>query len=221
MRRIVAIALGLVALSVLVGLMYRYWYQPTYDFVETDDALVTGNLARVGAPANGRIDQLFVNVGDTLNENDVIATIQVVSAAPGASVSGPTISRILARVTSPVSGKVAARWVNTGDSVAAGQVLFTISELNNLWVIANVDQLRVNLLSPGQPADVKAGAPGQTFVGKVVQVGSATTEVISPPAIGGLTSSDSTKKIPVRVAVDWKGAAVVPGMTVEVTIRIR
>ena len=42
----------------------------------------------------------------------------------------------LAPVMAPVEGVVVCRGVHLGDTVAAGQVLFTIVDTRNLWVVA-------------------------------------------------------------------------------------
>ncbi len=219
-RRVIGIAILLVVISAFAVLGFRYWYQPTYDFVEVTDAQVTGDLTRVAAPASGQVVNLFFNVGETVHVGDTIAAIKVVAAAPSAAAAGPSISRLLTRVTSPLTGRVAARTVSLGDTVAPGQTLMVISDLSNLWIEADVDEARISQLASGQPVDVNVGALGKTLVGKVMEVGSATTEVTNPP-VGGLSSSDSTKKIPVRIQVDWAGAQPVPGMTADVVVHIK
>jgi multidrug resistance efflux pump len=222
-RRVIGIAILLIILSAFAVLGFRYWYQPTYDFVEVTDAQVTGDLTRVAAPASGQVMALFFNVGDTVHAGDTIATIKVVATAPSAAVAGPFIQRLLTRVTSPLSGRIAARTVSLGDTVAAGQMLMMISDLSNLWIEADVDEARITQLASGQSVEVNVGALGKKLAGKVVEIGSATTEVTNP-SIGGLSSSDSTKKIPVRIQVDWaavQGVSPVPGMTADVVIQIK
>jgi multidrug resistance efflux pump len=220
-RRVISIAVLIVALGVIAALGFRYWYQPTYDFVEVDDAQVTGYLTRVAAPASGQVEDLEVNVGDTVRANQVIATIQVIASTPGNAAAAPSVSRLLAHVTSPVDGRVAARMVSVGDTVAAGQTIVTVADLSNLWIDADVDETRIGQVAPNQRVDVSVGAIGQVLHGQVADIGSATTEVASPPPPGGFASSDSTKKIPVRIAVDWNGTQPLPGMTAAVTIYVR
>jgi multidrug resistance efflux pump len=221
-RRVVGIAILLIVLSAFGVLGFRYWYQPTYDYVEVTDAQVTGNLTQVGAPASGQVIGVFFNVGETVHAGDTIATIKVV-APPAAGVVGPSIPRLLARVTSPLTGRVAARMVNVGDTVAPGQALVSIADLSDLWVEADVDEARIAQVARGQKVDVSIGALGRPIDGTVTEIGPATTEVTSP-AVSAFGSSDSTKKIPVRINVDWVGANVVspvPGMTADVIIHIR
>jgi multidrug resistance efflux pump len=217
-RRVITIAIAIVVLSLAAALGYRYWYQPTYDFVEVTDAQVTGNLTNISAPAAGKVDQLFFNVGDSIHSGDVVANVEVVAAGAGAPSAGPVISRVLAQVTSPVDGQVVSRPVNVGDTVAPGQPIVTISDQQHLWVTADVDESRIAQVAPGQPVDVQIAALGRTLHGTVSRIDSATTEVVNPAASGVFSSSDSTKKIPVQIAVNWDGTQPAQGTTADVTI---
>jgi multidrug resistance efflux pump len=216
-RRVIFIAALIVGLSIVAALGYRYWYQPTNEFFNTDDASVTGSLVRIAAPASGQINDLYIDVGSSVKKDDVLATIKVVSTAPSVA-SAPSVPRILARVTSPITGTIAARNVSVGDTIAAGQPIATIVNLGQLWVIVNVDETRAAEIRVGQTADVAISAAGQTFRGKVSEVGSATTDLTTASAINLNTSSDTTKKVPVKIAFDYATYRLVPGMSANVTI---
>jgi multidrug resistance efflux pump len=220
-RRVTTIAIAIVVLSLLAALGYRYWYQPSHDFVEVTDAQVSGNLTNISAPAAGKVDRLFFNLGDPVHSGDVVASVEVVAAGAGAPSAGPAISRVLAQVTTPVDGQVVSQPVNVGDTVAPGQPIVTISDGHNLWVTADVDEGRIGQVAPGQPVDVTLAALDRTLHGTVTRIDSATTEVINPAASGAFSSSDSTKKIPVQIAVDWAGTQPAQGTTADVIIRLQ
>jgi multidrug resistance efflux pump len=219
-RRIIFFAGLIIFLSAMLALGYRYWYQPTYDFYNTDQANVTGSIVHIAAPASGQIDDLYFDVGSVVKKDDGLATIKVVSPAPVAS-AGPSVPRLLARITSPISGTVATRNVSVGDTVGAGQPIATIVDLNQLWVVANVDEARVGEMHPGDIAVVVLTATSQTFRGKVTEIGSATTDTTAAPTLGGLGSSDTTKRVPVTIVFDYSGNRIVPGMSATVTIYTR
>jgi multidrug resistance efflux pump len=222
-RRVIGIAILLVIILALGVLVFRFWYQPTYDYVEVTDAQVTGDLTQLAAPASGQVMALFFAKGDTVNAGDTIATIKVVSAAPSSVASAPSIPRLLTRVTTPVTGRIAARPVSLGDTVAPGQVLMSIVDLSNLWVEADVDEGRIGQIAHSQPVDISIEALGKPLKGQVAEIGSATTEITSP-GIASFGTSDSTKKIPVRIQVDWgavQGVSPLPGMTADVVIHIK
>jgi multidrug resistance efflux pump len=206
----VIVALGLLGAA---GLGYLYWYQPTYDFIGTNDASVTGSFVRVGAPASGQIYDLLVDKGTSVKKGDVLATIKATSAPP-------SVSPILAYVTSPISGTLAVRNVSVGETIAAGQSLASIVDLTHLWVVVNVDETRVAEVRIGQTADVRIGDVNRTFRGKVADVGSATNNVVAP-SLSLTSSSDTTQKVPVKIEFDYAGAQLVPGMSATATIYTR
>ncbi len=221
LRRILLV--GFIAVLVLIGAAgvgYLYWYQPTYNFFSTSDASVTGTFVRVAAPASGQIYDFRADAGTSVKEDEVLATIQVTSAAPSAASGGPTISRLLAYVTSPISGTVAVRSASVGEMIAAGQPVVSIVDLQQLWVIVNVDESRFNEVRSGQPADVQIGDVNRTFRGTVADIGSATNNVLSP-SLSLTSSSDTTQKVPVKIVFDYTGVRLVPGMGATVTIYTR
>jgi multidrug resistance efflux pump len=204
------VALGLLGAA---GLGYLYWYQPTYDFFSTNDASVTGSFVRVAAPASGQIYDLLANEGTSVKKDDVLATIKVISTAP-------SVSPMLAYVTSPISGTLAVRDVSVGETIAAGQSVASIVDLQQLWVVVNVDESRVAEVRIGQTADVEIGDVNRTFRGKVADVGAATNNVLAP-SISLTSSSDTTQKVPVKIVFDYTGARLIPGMSATVTIYTR
>ncbi len=207
---------GVIAVLAIVGaagLAYLYWYQPSYDFLSTTDASVTGSLVRVAAPASGQIYDLLADQGVTVKKGDVLATIQVTAV-------GSSVPRLLAYATSPISGTVAVRNVSAGEMIAAGQTLASVVDLQQLWVVANVDETRVDEIRIGQTADVTIGDIHQTFRGRVSDIGSATNNVISP-SISLSNTSDTVQKVPVKIAFDYAGERLIPGMSAAVTIHTR
>ncbi len=213
-RRILLVSVIVVLVLVgAAGLGYLYWYQPTYSFFSTTDASVTGNFVRVAAPASGQIYDLLADAGTSVNKDDVLATIKVISMAPSGS-------PMLAYVTSPISGTLAVRNFNVGETIAAGQSLASIVDLTQLWVVVNVDESRVNEVHSGQTADVQIGDVNQTFRGRVADIGSATNNVVSP-SISITNTSDTIQKVPVKIVFDYTGVRLIPGMGATVTIYTR
>jgi multidrug resistance efflux pump len=140
----------------------------------------------------------------------------VINPTASVAAAGTSVSRVLAHVTSPVSGTVAARNVSVGNTVTAGQPLATLVNLNQLWVVVNVDETRLAEIKPGQVVDVRIVDANQTFRGKVTDIGSATNDLLTTSL--SLTSSDSTKRVPFKVAFDYSGYRLTPGMSASVTI---
>jgi Cu(I)/Ag(I) efflux system membrane fusion protein len=69
---------------------------------------------------------------------------------------------------SPVSGIVMQKNVVEGQMVKAGEEMFRFSDLDTVWVIADVPEQDVDLVKVGQPATMTFRAfPAETFQGKV------------------------------------------------------
>lgn len=60
----------------------------------------------------------------------------------------------------PISGTVIDRIVNSGAGIEAGKPLFTIANLSNIWVIANVPETQVSSLRVGATAQIHSAVFG-------------------------------------------------------------
>jgi cobalt-zinc-cadmium efflux system membrane fusion protein len=103
----------------------------------------------------------------------------------------------------PVSGMVSERLVNAGAGIEAGKPLFTVANISNVWVIANVPEAQVRLLRVGTPAEVRAAALGEAaLAGRV--------SYIDPQL------NQDTRTARVRVEVANRGEQLKVGMFAEV-----
>jgi len=131
-------------------------------------------------------------------------------------------------ILAPLSGVVARRWVLPGDVVQAGQPILAIYELDRLWITANFEETKVARIHPGDAVQVTVDAyPGRDLAGTVEWIGAAAASQFSliPPNNASGNFTKVTQRIPVRIALARAGPAdsglppLVPGMSVEVTIR--
>ena len=76
-------------------------------------------------------------------------------------VRGHSISSVALRA--PISGTITERFINAGAGVQAGNPLFSIADLSNVWVIANVPESQIAALRIGTPAQVRSPTPGQSI----------------------------------------------------------
>ena len=82
---------------------------------------------------------------------------------------GAPIERLAFRA--PASGVVLEKTVVEGDAVAAGQRLFRIADLDQIWVEADVFEAELARIAKGQAATITVPAlPGRTLEGKVAYV---------------------------------------------------
>jgi multidrug efflux pump subunit AcrA (membrane-fusion protein) len=111
---------------------------------------------------------------------------------------------------SPVSGVVTEKNVVQGEAIPAGQMLFTISDLSEVWIEAQLRERELAGVRTGTEADIEVAAyPGRSFAGRV--------EFIDPT----LDSQARTAKA--RVAVANGRRLLKPGMfaTVRLTTPTR
>ena len=152
---------------------------------EVQQAQAEVETARVDA---GHIRQSLVTLGAHLSEGEPDNPKE-------------NISRV--NVRAPVSGTVTERFVNVGAGIQAGTPLFTIANLSNVWVIANVPEAQVGSLHIGTPAELRtAGLGSNVLAGHV--------NYIDPKL------NEETRTARVRVELANPGERLKAGMFVEV-----
>jgi HlyD family secretion protein len=74
-------------------------------------------------------------------------------------------------VKSPISGVILEKYVNLGDTVNSGSALFSLANLDDLYVNIYLDEKEVGKVHLNQEVKVKVDAyPGREFKGKVVYI---------------------------------------------------
>jgi cobalt-zinc-cadmium efflux system membrane fusion protein len=80
-------------------------------------------------------------------------------------------------VRSPLSGVVLEKHVTQGTAVTVGTPLFVVSDLTELWAVAEIDETELPLVSAGREVDLRVAAyPGETFPGRITFV----ADMVSP-----------------------------------------
>jgi membrane fusion protein (multidrug efflux system) len=115
-------------------------------------------------------------------------------------------------IVSPVSGYVAQRSVQLGNSVAPGQQLMTVVPLHDLWIDANFKENQLRHIRIGQPAKITTDIYGSnvTYHGKVIGLGAGNWIKV-------------VQRVPVRVALDNQELDAHPlrvGLSTDVTVDI-
>lgn len=71
----------------------------------------------------------------------------------------------------PISGTIVERMINAGAGIEIGKPLFTIADLSNVWVIANVPESQLSQIEIGSKAEIKAAILGEEkLIGKVTYI---------------------------------------------------
>jgi membrane fusion protein (multidrug efflux system) len=135
-------------------------------------------------------------------------------------------------IYSPMDGVVGKRWVLTGDVVQPGQPIFTIFDLKNIWVTADLEETKLSSVNLGDKVDISVDAySDQNFAGKVFQIGSNTASQFSliPPANASGNFTKVTQRVPIKISIAHINSKeepdpidhirLLPGMSVEIKIK--
>jgi len=76
-----------------------------------------------------------------------------------------------AEITAPISGHVGRRYLDVGDLTGPSAPVFLISDGEDLWVTAEVDEEDVHLVHKGQQVEVNAESLAAPLTGTVAEVG--------------------------------------------------
>lgn len=114
-------------------------------------------------------------------------------------------SKNVFQIKAPASGIVTAKNINSGSTVTnEGVTLFSISDLNNVWAMANIYSTDIAHISTGMEVEIKTiSYPDEIFRGKI--------DVISQ------VLDDNAKVLKARIALDNEGFKLKPGMIADIT----
>ncbi len=113
-------------------------------------------------------------------------------------------------IKTPVSGVVAERLLDVGDTATSGVMIASIVDPDKLYISAPIDEADIGKVSLDQTVQITMDAYyGKTFIGKVIK--------ISPIVIG---SRQEAKTFEVRISLPEDEIVLKPGMSADVEIVI-
>jgi multidrug resistance efflux pump len=225
MRRVVFVPLLITIALIAIAGGIGYWIYNGYMYYNTDDAQITGPIVNVSAPSAGNLATLTVKQGDNVTVGQVIATITPMTATTTASSGATAPAATTLKITSPINGTVLQTSAVQGQALSPGLPIAELTDLHSVNVTAYVDEGSIDNVKIGQDVDIHVDAYSDTsFTGHVQQIVMATAGEFSLLPTEDNASGNFTKvgqRIPVIISVDGNvGKALVPGMSVEVTIHI-
>ncbi|HKE29488.1 MAG TPA: HlyD family secretion protein [Bryobacteraceae bacterium] len=124
------------------------------------------------------------------------------------------------KIASPVDGVVSKRSVEIGATVQPGQQLFTIAQIDDLWVTANFKETQLRRMHPGQRVTISIDAYDQKLSGYIEAMPGATGAITSllPPENATGNYVKVVQRLPVRIRFDNHQQGLErlrPGMSVE------
>lgn len=224
LRRLLLVALAVIAVGGGTAVAYRWWRDSVL-YVSTDNAQIAGYMTQVGALEAGRVATVNADVGDRVAQNQVVARVDVPSTVSQTAAGTPqqaftnTVDTLV-DVTSPVDGVVVARSSNPGDVIPAGQSILTVVDPNNLWVIANVEETQTRRVRPGQRVQVHVDNLNADFTGEVAAIVQASAQSFSLLPRQNLSGNFTkvTQLQAVKITLDRVDPRLALGTSVEVKI---
>ena len=167
---------------------------------------------------------LKLRQADLRSQEQQLKTQQMRMESESATAASARFDLSKVRIESPITGIVTRRNIEEGETVVigtmnnAGTVLLTIADMSVIQAEVEVDETDLPTVKLGQPAKVTIDAmPGETFPGKVTEIGN------SPIQVSGGSASTQATNFKVVVTLDKEINEVRPGFTctAEITTAVR
>ena len=132
------------------------------------------------------------------------------------------------KIVAPEAGIITRKSVEINQNVSVGQNLLTLVSLEDIWVTANFKETQLRHMTAGEPVEIEVDATGNSYHGKVTQIGGATGSVLSlfPPENATGNYVKVVQRVPVRIdfsdlANEDPNHLLRPGLSVEPKVRVK
>lgn len=167
-------------------------------------------------------EQRSLSAEGSRQEDVMIAQAQVQQAR--AALKNAEIQLADATVKAPISGVVALKSVEDGEIVAFGQPLFSISNLSDVWIGANIEETYIGRVKVGQKVEFTIDAyPDKKLVGHVIEVGPASGSQLAllPTENSSANFTKVTQRLPIKIKAEEPDYVLKPGMSAVINILTR
>ncbi len=124
---------------------------------------------------------------------------------------------------SSIDGVVVQKLAEIGNILEAGQTAFTVADVDNAWISANVEETEIGLVKAGQIVRISIDEGG-ALSGKVLETRQATASQFSliPTENASGNFTKVVQRIPIKVSIDSpQDKKLRVGQSVEIKIRVR
>jgi multidrug resistance efflux pump len=224
---ILLLAAGLIAVIVGASLYGFGKWDNSRTFVSTSDAQVVADLIQVGSSDTVRIIAMNVDEGDSILEGGVIATVDIGSGFSRSDTTDTTKNDIQnlqdqrADVLAPRSGVVVARWAIEGDTVPGDQIIVTLMDPREIWVVANIKEGDVKKVRIGQVVEVTVASYGPKLSGRVDRISRVTTAILGLEQSTSKSIQGVSRVVPIRITLDEGDLPLIPGSSADIKIQVR
>lgn len=130
----------------------------------------------------------------------------------------------LARTTikAPIDGNLVRLAALKGQNVSVGTSICTIVDPEQVWVLANIEEKKVERIQPGDKVDIVVDAyPNTVFNGQVEEISGATQSSFSilPTENASGNYTKVAQRISIKISVSQQDNKLKPGMSAGVTIK--
>jgi multidrug efflux pump subunit AcrA (membrane-fusion protein) len=172
-------------------------------FLVERKSLPPNDFQKIEAAYNTSKERYEMAKEGTRKEDRATANAQAHAADAQASEESKRLSDT--RLVAPISGNIAMRKVDPGQTVASGTPVFSIAELNPAKVRVGVPEAEIGKVKRGATAEVSLPSlAGRTFTGKV--------------AITGVAAEPASRTYTVKILVPNPGPVLLAGMVTEARI---
>jgi len=129
----------------------------------------TQKLVEIGAASREELERLHAeHAAQTAEVESAGARLQLLGVRPDDPSASGAQSGAAVNVPAPIDGVVTERGANAGSAVDPATKLFTIVDLANVWIVADVYERDLNRVRVGVRATITATAyPERTFDGRI------------------------------------------------------
>lgn len=211
-RKKILMLVGGVMAAAMVAIALFYSVN-NYLYISTEDARVSGDIARINAQITGKL------VSSDLEEGMAISKDQILARQEAPNQADTALEQSLLR--SPIDGILIKKQGVIGETVSAGQTIGMAVDPTKLYVLANIEETKLNRIQVGQAVDVKIDQyGGQKWSGHVTLIGEAANSTFSLLSSSGGNFTKVVQKVPVRIAVETGETRLRPGTNAVIKIHI-
>lgn len=212
LKKMVLINIVVLLLLASAGMGIFYAVNQSRNYIKTDFAKIDGHRYTIVSPVSGKVSEWKGNNGNEFGINGVLGKVATEKEDKVVNVA----------VTTPAKVTVVQSNITKGSLVAQGTPLAYAYDMEDLYVTANIEEVKINDIQLNQKVDIYIDAfKDTTLKGKITEIGLSTAGEFSllPQSNSNANYTKVTQVIPVKIKIeDTKGQKLLPGMNTSVRI---
>lgn len=174
------------------------------------------------AQHSASLEQFSLSMEGFRKEDIQMARAQVQQAE--ATLKNAEIQLAETVIIAPIAGTVGLKSAEEGQIVVEGQPLFSMVNLSDVWIGANIEETYIGRIKVGQHVDFSIDAyPDKKFTGQVIEVGPAAGSqfALMPNENSSANFTKVTQRLPIKIRADESEYCLKPGMSAIIQISTR